>query len=152
MAILSRQECHDLVSLLLNMDAEAGNMILIGDQEREAIKNFDSDSMMQIARDRQNSLKRMVGMEKFCRSILADRHDGGQSLSLERMLIMDAGDKAEELNRLRLNAYDNLHQALQMSRENRLRMLAAFNVVKDVLGRLGMNDDQNFTYGPGGKR
>jgi len=152
MATLTRQDINDLVRLLLDMNAEAGNMILIGDREREAIRDFDSKAMLQTASDRQASLKRMIRMEDLCRSVIAEQHDGEQPPSLERILVLDTGEEARELNTLRLNAYDNLNQALQMSQENRLRMLAAFNVVKDVLGRLGMNDNQSFTYGPGGKR
>jgi len=151
MAILTETDVSDVEGLLQNIDAEADNLIRIADRERRAIRDFDSVIMIEAAAGRQNSLERLINMEELCRSLLTGGSEEGEDMSMERMLARNFRDSGE-LNLLRMKAYENLNQALQVSQENRLRMLAAFNVIKDVLQSIGIGKDKNVTYGPGGSR
>jgi len=134
---LSPTTLQQLQQLLEKMNLFAQELETVGQQESEAIRTLNSEQVLQLT-DRRIAAHQQLGLlERDCRKLLGEQAIPDE-LTLESVIDMYAGAQASEFQALRRNLYERMLRVDKGSQENRMRMLAAYNVSTNILQQLGL--------------
>ncbi len=136
-----------LYGLLNHMDACARNIEQITEHEREAARNFDAESLMQLSELRGQSYQALIEMENQCRKLLV-QYDAPEDMSLRVFIDLFAACHAHELQALRRSLYTRMMHIDKISEDSRIHLKAAYDVTIGVLQHIGAVEPKQ-TYGPG---
>lgn len=118
--------------------------------ERQAIHAFDNEQLVQLGERRERVLRDVAELERFIETEICASH---QCASLGELLRAQPSGEAAELELMRAGIEQRLAKVRDDVMENRLRLLAAHDVVSSVLRHVGIvNERIEESYGPGGYR
>jgi len=147
---LSSTAMQELRYLLEQMNTCALALEEIGKKEQEAIHLLDSDRVLQLSERRVNAHQQLGELEKECHGLLR-RQNIPADMTLEVVIDMYAGTQAADFQALRRKLYERIMVVDQSSQENRLRLLAAYNVTSTILQKLGLTQNST-TYSRSGAK
>lgn len=134
--------------LLEQMNVCALALEEIGKKELEAIHILDSDRVMQLTDRRVATHQQLGQLEEECHALLKQQGIPAD-MTLEVVIDMYAGVQASNFQALRRKLYERIMHVDKSSQENRLHLLAAYNVTSTILQQLGLTKSQS-TYSRSG--
>jgi len=141
---LSHTTLQQLQQLLEQMNIFAQELEAVGQQEVEAIRNLNSGQVMQLTDRRIAAHQQLALLEKQCRTLLAEQGIA-QEMTLEMVINTYTGERTADFQALRRNLYERMLRVDKSSQENRMRLLAAYNVSTSILQELGLvNREQTY--------
>jgi len=141
---LSLTTLQQLQQLLEQMNLFAQELEAVGQQEVEAIRSLNSEQVLQLT-DRRITAHQQLGLlERQCRTLLAGQGIA-EDMTLEMVINSYAGERTADFQALRRNLYERMIRVDKGSQENRMRLLAAYNVSTSILQELGLvNREQTY--------
>ncbi len=137
-----------LLDLLGRMNACATELEHVADQEQEAARLLDADTLMRLSEERVALYEVLTALENACRSMVC-QEDDSKDMSLSVFIDLCAGSAAGELQALRREAYQRLTRGSPADQKTFIYMHATYEVASGVLQDIGILEKKN-TYGPGG--
>jgi len=131
--------------LLSQMDSAARDLEEISQQELDAIRTLDGDAVLRLTDQRIIAHNLLGSLEKECRQMMS-KEGVADDLTLEVIIDMHAGSHSNEFQSLRRKLYERVSRVENRSAENRMRMIAAYNVSSNLLQQLGLTQKEQ-TYG-----
>jgi len=128
---------RQLHHLFEQMDACAQELESATQCEYEAIRNLDAEQIMLMAERRIISHQNLLQLEQQCRTLLAESGMDDRQ-SLEVILDLNEDQQAADFQALRRKLYERIMRIDQRTRDNRLRLHAAYNVSSTILQHLGL--------------
>jgi len=141
---LSSTVMQELRTLLEQMNSRALALEEISKQEQEAIHVLDSDRIMQLTDRRVAAHQQLGQLEAQCHALLKQQSIP-DDMTLEVVIDIYGGAQATEFQAIRRKLYEQVLHVDQYNQENRLRLLAAYNVTSSLLQQLGITKTEN-TY------
>jgi len=147
--VIGTDMASELQTILSRMEQCTRILEGIVGRERQAVRQFDGETLMQLIDLRANCHREMSDLEQQCRALMANV-DLPAGLGLEGFIELVAGIDADHFQSLRRQLYERMAHVGQESEENRVRMRAAFDVTTHLLQELGAVEKRQ-SYGPGGR-
>jgi len=148
---LSSTVMQELRYILEQMNTCALALEEITKKEQEAIHILDADRVMSLTDRRVNTHQQLAQLEAECHALLKQQGIPAD-MTLEVVIDMYAGTQAADFQALRRKLYERIMFVDQNSQENRLRLLAAYNVTSTILQQLGLSQNNNNTYNRSGAK
>jgi len=137
-----------LLDLLQKMNVCATELEHVAEQEQEATRHLDANTLMKLSEERVVLYETLTVLENACRSMVYQA-EGSKDMSLSVFIDLCSGSSAGELQALRREAYQRLMQASKADKNSLIHMHATYEVTSSVLQEIGVLEKKN-TYGPGG--
>jgi len=141
---LSGETMQQLRAMLEQMNIYALALEEISKQEQEAIHVLDSERIMQLSERRVAVHQQLGAVEAECHGLLK-RKGIDDDMTLAMVIDMYTGTQAAEFQALRRKLYERIVHVDKCTQENRLHLLAAYNVTSTILQGLGLSQNEN-TY------
>ncbi|GAV19433.1 flgN protein [Mariprofundus micogutta] len=141
---LSAETMQQLRNILEQMNNYAVALEEVSKQEQDAIHVLDSDRIMQLSDRRVALHQQLAALEAECHGLL--RSQGiADDMTLAVVIDMYCGSNAADFQALRRKLYERIIHVDKCTQDNRLHLLAAYNVTSTILQQLGLSQNES-TY------